>query len=131
MSPEIPVVSRTLPIVPSIQPLNSRAPGDENYQFYLNPIWEPSKNGIPFWEYTSPRQQFPSDMENPSPTTTDEFGVPGDEIPTTMESTHVSRIVSTGGLPLGYRALRDFLSSPFPTSVWSPPVFSNTEPSIP
>ena len=124
-------MSEILPIVPSIQPLNSHALGDEDYQFYSNPIWEPSQNGVPFWEYTTPRQPFPSDMENTSPTTTDESGVPGDEIPTTIESTPVSSTPATGGLPPGYRALRNFLSSPFSTSIWLPPIFSNTEPLTP
>jgi len=126
---EGPVVSQILPIIPSIQPISSRAPGDRDYQFYTNPIWEPSQKSTPFWEYTSPQKPFPSDMDNPSPTTTDDSGMPGDEIPSTMDSTYVSRNTSTGGLPLGYKALRDFISTPFPTSIWSPPVFSNTEPS--
>lgn len=113
-------MSETLSIVPSIQPLNSRALGDETYQFHWNPIWEPSENGIPFWEYTSPRvppPPFPFDMEDTSPTTTDESGMPGGENPTSMVSTLVSGTPTTERLPPGYRAISHVMSSPFPTSI--------------
>ena len=97
---EGPVVSQILPIIPSIQPISSHAPGDRDYQFYTQPIWEPSQKSTPFWEYTSPQKPFSSDMDNPSPTTTDDSGMPGDEIPSTMDFTYVSRNASIEVPPL-------------------------------
>lgn len=47
VAPEVPVVSDTLPVILSIKPINSRVPDDEAYEYYWNPIWEPSEDNIP------------------------------------------------------------------------------------
>ena len=48
VAPELPVWSDTLPVIPSIQPINSCAPDDEDYEIHWNPIWEPEEDDIPF-----------------------------------------------------------------------------------
>ena len=47
VAPESPVVSDTLPVIPSVQPINSRAPDDEAFEYYWNPFWEPLEDDFP------------------------------------------------------------------------------------
>ena len=67
IAPEVPVVSDTLPVISSIQPINSRALDDEDYEIHWNPIWEPEEDDIPF---TPPGVSSPmstSHMDETSP----------------------------------------------------------------
>lgn len=121
VAPKVPVVSDTLPVILSIQPINSRAPEDETYELHWNPVWEPSEEYIP---PTPPGVSVPmssSDMEDTSPITSEESVVTSGEIPTSTETTPF-RITPLGvTLPLRYKALRDVMSSRTPptSSMWS------------
>ena len=66
VAPETPVCD-ALPIVPSIQPLNSRAPEDDFYEFFYNPIWEPSDEDYPATPIGAPSPMASSDMGDASP----------------------------------------------------------------
>lgn len=123
-------------MVLSIQPLSSRAPSDETYQYHWNPTWEPFEDGIPFWDHPSPRGSVPqvsSDMNELSPTTTDDSVATSGEIPTPTDPIHVSSTPTTTNLPLGYKALRDATPSgtPFTGPMWSSHTFPTTEPFTP
>ena len=131
VAPEPPVVSGTLPIVLSIQPINSRAPDDETYIAHWNPIWENLENDIPIWEDTPlsfSAPMSPPDMEDGSPVSTDESVAMSGEIPTAMEPTPIGNTPITERLPPGYRALKDIMSSETPSmsSIWSPNITSTT-----
>ena len=130
-SSEILVVCEILSIVLSIQPIRSRAPGDETYELHWNPVWEPSDNNVPFWDYSVPPTS--SDMGDMSPTKTDESVATSGEIPTATESIPVSSSPTTRNLPPGYRSLRDAMSSgtPVTSSIWSPLTFPTKEPFTP
>ena len=65
VAPETPVCG-TLPIVPCIQPLNSRAPEDDFYEFFYNPIWEPSNESYPATPVGAPSSMASSDMGDAS-----------------------------------------------------------------
>jgi len=111
-------VSDTLPVIPSIQPINSCAPGDETYEIHWNPVWEPSKEDIPVWEYTPlgvSVQLSSSDMEELSPIPTEESVATSGEIPTVTEATPVSSTPTTGRVPAHYKALKDVMSSRTPS----------------
>ena len=87
VAPEVPVVSDTLPVIPSIQPINSHAPDDEAYKIHWNLVWEPSEEDISF---TPPGVSVPmssSDMEDVSPVTSEESVATRGEIPTSTETT--------------------------------------------
>lgn len=136
VAPEPPVVSGTLPIVLSIQPINSRAPDDETYIAHWNPIWENLENDIPIWEDTPlsfSAPMSPPDMEDGSPVSTDESVAMSGEIPTAMEPTPIGNTPITERLPPGYRALKDIMSSETPSmsSIWSPNITSTTGPFSP
>lgn len=123
-APEVPVASDTIPVVLSIQPINSRALGDEAYVLHSNPIWENLEDDIPVWEDFPPgfsALMSPPDMEGGSPISTDESVATSSQIPTTMEPTPASSTSTTRRLPPGYLALRDLMSSELPSmsSIWS------------
>ena len=133
---ELPVVSDTLPLVSSIQPINSRAPGDKTYIAHWNPVWEDSKDDIPVWEdsplvFSVPMS--PPDMEGGSPISTDESVVTSGEIPTVTEPIPVRSTSTSERLPPGYHALRDLMSSELPpmSSIWSQLTASTTGPFSP
>lgn len=122
-APEVPIASDTLPVILSIQPINSRAPGDEAYVLHSNPVWEDPEDDIPVWENFPPgfsAPLSPSEMEGGSPISTDESVATSGEIPTATEPTPINSAPTTERLPPGYRALRDLMSSEFPsmTSIW-------------
>ena len=135
-SPEVSVASDTLPIVLSIQPINSRAPGDKAYVFHSNPIWEEPEDDIPVWENFPPgfsAPLSPSYMEEGSPISTNESVATSGEIPTATEPTPIGSAPSAERLPPGYRAFRDLMSSGFPSmsSIWSQLTASTMAPSPP
>lgn len=117
---ETPVGSGTLPVIPSIQPLNSRAPEDDFYDIHWNPVWEPSEEDIPF---TPPVVSVPmssSDMDDTSPITSEASVVMSAEIPISAETPPFSVTPFGVTLPLRYRALRDVIGSrtSFTGSMW-------------
>lgn len=67
VAPEIPVASDTLLVLLSIQPINSRAPEDEAYEYYWNPVWEPSEDDIPYTPLSASPRASSSDMGDRSP----------------------------------------------------------------
>jgi len=86
-----------------MQPINSRASGDETYKLHWNLVWEPSEDDIPIWEYTPPGVSAPlfsSDMEEVSPILTEEFVAMSGEIPTATEPTPVSSTPTAGRVPV-------------------------------
>jgi len=133
VAPKVSIVSDTLPVIPSIQLINSCAPEDETYKLHWNPVWEPSEEDIP---PTPPGVLVPmssSDMEDTSPVTSEESVATSGEIPTSTETTPF-RITSLGvTLPLGYKALRDVMSSRTPptSSMWSHTITPTSESFIP
>ena len=133
---EVPVASYTLLVILSIQSINSRALGDEAYILHSNPVWEELEDDIPVWENSPPgfsAPLSPSYMEGGSPVSTDESIVMSGEIPTATEPTPVGSTPTTERLPPGYRALRDLMSSGFPSmsSIWLQLTASTTPPSPP
>ena len=70
-APEVPVVSDTLPVIPSIQPINSRAPEDEGYEVHWNPIWEPDEDDIPITPPSVSSSMSTSHMDETSPSTSE------------------------------------------------------------
>jgi len=132
-APEVPVASDTLPVILSIQPINSRAPGDETYDVHWNLVWENPEDDIPMWEdtpfgFSAPLS--PSNMEGGSPISTDESVATSGEIPTATEPTPVSSTPTTERLPAGYHALKDIMSSETPSmnSIWSRIIAPTMEP---
>ena len=130
---KVSVASNNLPIILSIQPIISHALGDKAYNVHWNPIWETPEDDIPVWEDTplgflAPLS--PSDMEGGSPISTDESVATSGEIPTATEPIPISSTPTTERLPPGYRALRDLMSSDFPSmsSIWSQQTASTTRP---
>ena len=126
-------MSDTLPIIPSIQPLNSRALDDKVYEIHWNPVWEPSEEDIPFTPPGVSVQMYSSDMEDVSPITTDESVATSGEIPTATEATPVRSTPLGERLPKRYKALRDIMSSrtPSTSSIWSHTVAPTSESFIP
>jgi len=111
VAPELLVASDTLPIILSIQPLNSRAPEDESYDIRWTTIWEPSEEDFPL---TPPGVSVPMssfDMDETNPITNEEsfMASGGIHIPT---ETSPFRVTSLGiTLPLHYNALVDIIDS--------------------
>lgn len=114
---EVPVVSDTLPVIPSIQPINSRTPDDEGYEIHWNPIWEPEEDDIPF---TPPGVSSPmstSHMDETSPRVS--------EAPIFLNID--TPIPATSPLPPRYQSLRDRVSARTPTStMWDPHITPTT-----
>ena len=124
-------MSDTLPVIPSLQPINSRAPDDETYEVHWNPIWE--EEYIP---PTPPSASVPmssSDMEDISPVTSEESVAMSSGIPTAMEATPFPSTPLGVTLPLRYNALRDVMSSrtPSTSSIWSQTITPTTTPFTP
>lgn len=122
VAPEILVVSDTLPIISSIQPINYHAPEDESYDIHWNPVWEPSEEDIPS---TPPSEE--------SPITSKESIVTSGEIPIPMETSPFCVTPLDVTLPLRYKALRDVMGSrtPLTSSMWSHTVTPTSEPFTP
>lgn len=118
VAPEVPVVSDTFPIIPSIQLISSRTPDDEDYEYHWNPIWEPSEDDFP---------NTPTSVSSPVASS----GM-GDTYPHVSETPVVSDIetpiLATSPLPSHYRALRDNINarSRPPTSMWDPHITPTT-----
>lgn len=110
VAPELPVVSDTLPLIPSIQPISSRAPDDEDYLFYWNPVWEPEVDDIPVTPTGVSSPMASSGVNTPS------------HISETPVVTNIEiPIPSSSPLPSHYKSLRDTSRSRAPTSsVWDP-----------
>jgi len=110
VAPELPVVSDTLPVIPSIQPINSRAPDDEAYEYYWNSIWEPSEDDIPNTPIGAPSPMSSSDMEDTSPIVSE----------TPVVSNIDTPIPATSSVPSRYRSLRNAMGSRTPpsTTIW-------------
>ena len=132
-TPKVPVVSDALPVIPSIQPINSRALGDEAYEIHWNPVWEPSEEDIPFTPPGVSVQMSSSNMEDVSPIMTEESVATSGEIPTETEATPVRSTPLAGRVSECYKALKDIMSSrtPFMSSIWSQTVTPTMEPFTP
>ena len=86
VAPEVLVVSDTLPLISSIQPLNSRALEDESYDIRWNPVWEPLEEDFPL---TPPSVSIPvssSNMDDTSPVMSEESFVTSGKIPIPTET---------------------------------------------
>lgn len=106
---ESPVGSDTLPVILSVQPLNSRAPDDEAFEYYWNPVWEPLDDDFP----SNPMSDSPwvssSDMEDSSPRASE----------TPVVSNIDTPIPATSPFPSQYRSLRNAMGSGGPsTTTW-------------
>lgn len=116
-APEVPVVSDTLPVILSIQPINSRALGNEDYEVDWNPIWEPDEDDIPV---TPPGVSSPmstSHMDETSPRVSE----------TPVLSNIDTPIPATSLLPPHYQSLRDRVSARIPAStMWDPHITPTT-----
>ena len=114
VTPKVLVASDTLPIILSIQLLNSRSPEDESYDIHWNPIWEPSEEDFPL---TPPGVSVPmsfSNVDDTSPITSEESFMTSGEIPIPTE-TSPFHVTSFGiMLPLRYNALTDIMGSRSP-----------------
>ena len=106
VAPEVRIVSDTLPIIPSIQPINSRAPDDEAYELHWNPIWEPYEDDIPFTPTGVSVPMSSSDMDDTSPRASE----------TPVLSSIETPIPATSPVPSHYKALRDNMGSRNPSS---------------
>ena len=111
VAPETPIGSGTLPIIPSIQPLNSRTPEDDFYDIHWNPVWEPSKEDIPITPPGVSAIMSSSDMDETTLVTSEEELMSSGEIPLPMEGFpfHIAPLGVT--FPLLYHALSDIMSS--------------------
>ena len=103
---EVLVVSDTLLVIPSIQPINSRAPDDEAYEFHWNPIWEPYKDDIPFTRSGVSTPMSTSHMDETSPRASD----------TPVLSSIETPIPATSPVPSCYKSLRDNAGTRIPAS---------------
>lgn len=112
VAPEVPVVSGALPILPSVQPINSRAPDDEEFEYHWNLVWEPSEDDFPDTPTSVSSPMASSGMGDTSPRVSETPVVSDIETP----------IPATSPLPSRYRALRDNVAarSRTPTSIWDP-----------
>lgn len=108
-------MSDTLPVIPSIQPINSCAPGDEAYKIHWNPILEPSEEDIPITPPGVSVQISSSDMEDISPITIEESVATSGEIPTATKATTIRSTPLVGRVPKCYKELKDIMSSRTPS----------------
>lgn len=110
VAPELPIVSDTFPLIPSIQPISSRAPDDEDYLFHWNPVWEPEVDDIPVTP-TGASSPMASSGVNTSSHVSETPVVTNIEVPSP----------SSSPLPSRYKPLRDMSRSHPPTSsMWDP-----------
>ena len=119
VAPEVPVVSDTLPVIPSIQPINVRAPSDEDYEEDWNPIWEPDEDDIPVTPPGMPSSMSTSQMDETSPSAGETPVVSSIETP----------IPATSPLPPQYQSMRDRIAARMPsTTIWDPSVIATMKP---
>ena len=90
-TPETPVCGDTFPIVLSVQPLNSRAPEDELYDLFWNPVWEPSEEDFPSTPIGVSSLMASSDMEDISPVSSGTLVMSSIETPILATSPVISR----------------------------------------
>ena len=99
------------PIVPSVQPLNSRAPRDDFYEFFYNPIWEPSDKSHLATPVSAPSSMASSDMGDASPMSSGPVVMSSIDTPIPATSPVISTpytVTSSGQtVPRRYRSLRD------------------------
>ena len=130
---EVPVVSDTLPVILSIQSLNSCTPEDESYNIHWNPISKPFEEDIPV---TPPSVSIPmssSNMHETNPILGEETLMASSEIPVSPETSpfHVTPLGVM--LPLCYNSLADIMDSisPLMSSMWSHTITPTSEPFMP
>ena len=120
-APEVSVVSDTLPVIPSIQPINSRASDDEGYEIHWNPIWEPDEDDIPFTPLGVSSPMSTSHMDETSPRVSETPALSNIDTP----------IPATSPLPPRYQSLRDRVSARTPAStMWDPHITPTTRPFV-
>ena len=121
VAPEVPVVSDTLPVIPSIQPINVRAPSDEDYEEDWNPIWEPDEDATPVTPPSVLSLKSTSHMDETSSSTGE----------TPVVSNVDTPIPATSPLPPRYQSLRDRVAARTPaTAMWDPHVTPTTGPFV-
>lgn len=115
VAPETPVCGDTFPVIPSVQPLSSRALEDELHDPFWNPVWKPYKEDFPSTPTSVSTPMASSDMEDTSPVASETPVVSSIETPIPATSPIISTPYTVTPLcvtvPLRYRALRDAMGS--------------------
>lgn len=121
-APETPICGDTLLVIPSVQPLNSRAPEDELYDLFWNPIWEPSEEDFPSTPTGVSTPMASSDMEDTSHVSSGTPVMSSIETPIPATSPVIStpHTVTPLGItvPAHYKSLRDAMGSGNSSSMW-------------
>ena len=131
---ETPVCGDTFPIVPSVQPLNSRAREDELYDFFWNPVWEPSEEDFPTTLVGVASPMASSDMEDTSPVSSGTPVMSSIDTPIAATSPVISTPYTVTPLsitvPTRYRSLRDAMNSVTSSSMWDQNIVPTTGPFV-
>jgi len=129
-----PVCGDTFHVIPSVQPLNSRAPEDELYDLFWNPVWEPSEEDFPSTPIGVSSPMASSDMEDTSPVSSGTPVMSSIETPIPATSPVISTPYTVTPLgitvPARYRSLRDAMGSASSSSMWDNNIVPTTGPFV-